>query len=110
MEVLYRTRDARFTFKVQGEVKSVFEQIGQIQEVFEAVSQCEMDDCHSTDLRFRVRENGGNKFYEVVCRQCGARFAYGQHKKGETLFPKYKDGWSRYSGDAPDGDEMPAAA
>lgn len=69
--------------------KELFEDLANLQEVF-GEDRC--GKCDSTDLRFVVRENDGNKFYEVQCRRCYARLAFGSHKKGETLFPKRKDG------------------
>lgn len=69
--------------------KELFENLANLQEVF-GEDRC--GKCDSTDLRFIVRENDGNKFYEVQCRKCYARLAFGSHKKGETLFPKRKDG------------------
>ncbi|KKK51141.1 hypothetical protein LCGC14_3117930, partial [marine sediment metagenome] len=57
------------------------------------------------DLKFVVRENEGNKFYEIRCNDCGARLSFGSHKAKPTLFPKRKNdegwmldrGWQRWS-------------
>ena len=44
--------------------------------------------CGSNNLRFVVRNVEGNDYYELRCVDCGALLAFGQHKKGGTLFPK----------------------
>jgi len=69
--------------------KTLFEELAKLQEVF-GIDKC--GKCEGTDLRFVVRENDGNKFYELHCQKCFARLAFGAHKKGDTLFPKRKDG------------------
>jgi hypothetical protein len=72
------------------------------QEVFESESECGC--CHAKELRFRVRVVDENEFYELAC-SCGARFEFGQHKKGGSLFPKRRAedgtalpnrGWSKW--------------
>lgn len=86
--------------------RDVFEQLASLQEVFgERACGC----CGKTDLVFRVREVDDNKFYELCCTDwpdCGAKLAFGCHKKGDSLFPKRKDdagkwdsknkGWVKY--------------
>jgi translation initiation factor 2 beta subunit (eIF-2beta)/eIF-5 len=69
--------------------KDLFEQLAQFDEVFgnKACGKC---DGH--DLAYVVREVNDNKFYELRCRDCGAKLAFGAHKTGNTLFPKRKDG------------------
>ena len=47
----------------------VFEQLSSLQEVF---GETTCGKCGKTDLRFVVRENDGNKFYELRCKSCGA--------------------------------------
>ena len=53
-----------------------------------------------------VRENDGNEFYELRCLDCGAKLAFGAHKKGGGLFPRRKDidgewlsdrGWQKWN-------------
>lgn len=90
MKVHYRTRNNRLTFEIEGATqKSLFEGIAELQEVFESDEACGL--CKATDLLFRVRTHDDNKFYELVCRSCGAKLAFGQHKKGDTLFAKRSD-------------------
>jgi len=101
----YRTKNGQITFEVQGEqVKDLFEQIAGVQEVFEA--ECECGLCKSKNVNFRVRTVDDNKYYELAC-ECGARFQFGQNKKGGGLFPKRKDkesmllpngGWAKWNG------------
>jgi hypothetical protein len=106
MEALYKTPNGRLTVKIDGtdDVKAMFEKIGMVMEVFEPMNKCGI--CKSTVIRPRVRENDGNKYYELVC-ECGARFEYGQLKKGGGLFPKRRgddgsrlpnEGWSKWEG------------
>ena len=87
MEAQYKTRDGRLIFKVDAEnQKEIFKQIAVTQEVFEAETECGC--CHSKEIRFRVRTVDKHDFYEVACGACGARFEFGQHKNGRSLFPK----------------------
>ena len=86
MEAQYRTRDGRILIKVEAEhQKSLFKGLAAVQEVFEAEAECGC--CQSKELKFRVRVVDENEFYELAC-SCGARFEFGQHKKGGSLFPK----------------------
>ena len=64
---------------------------------------------NKTNFRFVVRNVDGNDYYELRCNDCGAVLAFGQHKKGGTLFPKRKDdegnylpnkGWHKWSPEA----------
>ena len=63
--------------------------MAQIQEVFEE-ENCGV--CGGTDLRYVVRVVDGNHFPELVCQNqtCRAKLAFGQNKKGGTIFPKRK--------------------
>ncbi len=106
MKVKYTSSNGALEFELESPlVVDLFESIAKVQEVFETATQCGM--CESTNLRYAVREVDDNKFYEVQCQAigCRARFAFGQHKKGGSLFPKRKDaegewipngGWTRY--------------
>ena len=86
MEAQYKTRDGRLLIKVEAEhQKGLFKELAATQEIFEAEAECGC--CRSKELRFRVRVVDENEFYELVCH-CGARFEFGQHKKGSSLFPK----------------------
>jgi hypothetical protein len=101
----YRTRNGQVTIEVDGgNVKEIVKNIAVVQEVFESETECGL--CNSPKVRFQVRENDGNEFYEILCIECGARFEFGQHKKTPTLFPKRKDGatvlphrgWAKWEG------------
>jgi hypothetical protein len=107
MKAHYRTKNGQYTVEVDGNnIKEVIKNIATVQEVLEAETQCGMDQCKSVNIRFQVRENDGNEYYELVCKDCGARFEFGQHKKTPTLFPKRSEngkflpnrGWSKYDG------------
>ena len=104
MEAQYKTTNGRLLIKVDAETpKELFKRIAGVQEVFEAEHECGC--CHSKDIQFRVRTVEENDFYELKCCDCGARFQYGQNKKGGGLFPKRRDeagaflqnnGWAKY--------------
>lgn len=108
MEAQYKTRNGRLLIKVEAEhQKGLFKELAAAQEVFESESECGC--CHSQELRFRVRVVDENEFYELACN-CGARFEFGQHKKGGSLFPKRRAedgaalpnrGWAKWEPAAP---------
>lgn len=73
--------------------KEVFKELATFEEVF-GESSC--GKCNSDNLRFVVRENDGNEYYELRCQSCGARLSFGSHKKGGGLFPRRKDSDNNY--------------
>jgi hypothetical protein len=86
-------------------VREVWNQLAVFQEVFGETACAK---CKSSDLRFVVRENDGNHYYELRCNDCGAKLAFGANKKGGGLFPKRKDsegkwlpdkGWQKWNPD-----------
>jgi len=89
-----------FELDVKSE-RDLFEQVAHIQEVFDHVC----GKCDSANVKLVVREVNDDKYYEMRCRDCGARLSFGCHKKGETLFPKRKaedgswlpdNGWTKW--------------
>ena len=83
--------------------KELFTQLASFQEVF---SENKCGKCGSENLRFVVRENDGNEYYELRCLDCGAKLAFGVMKKGGGLFPRRKDsdgnwlpdrGWTKWN-------------
>lgn len=72
--------------------RDAVEQLAAFQEVFgEACGKC-----GSKDVQFVVRtaqDKSGDdvQYYELRCRDCGAKLAFGCNKKGGGLFPKRKD-------------------
>lgn len=83
--------------------KDLFSQLSAFQEVF---GETTCGKCGSDNLRFVVRENEGNEYYELRCLDCGAKLQYGVNKKGGTLFPKRKNaegewlpdkGWTKWN-------------
>lgn len=90
MDLQYRTRNGRLALKVEANShKDLFRAVATVQEVFEAETHC---GCCSSDLvRFQVRTVDTFEFYELACGACDARFEFGQHKNGQTLFPKRRD-------------------
>ena len=88
----YRTANGRIVFEIEeGSQKGLFEAISDLQEIFEADDTCGMKGCESTNIRFRVREVKGNKYFELRCLDCNAQFAFGQNKDTKSLFPKRRD-------------------
>lgn len=52
--------------------------------------------CGSNNISYRVRVVGKFTYYEKVCTTCGASFQFGQNQDGDTLFPKWEDGWKKF--------------
>lgn len=89
MKAILKVND-NLSFELNAEKqKGMFEELATLQEIF-GVAKC--GKCGKQHLRFVVRENDGNKYYELHCEDCYARLAFGSHKTGDTLFPKRKDG------------------
>jgi hypothetical protein len=103
MKLNYKVSD-KLSFELEGEgQKEIFKELSAIQEIFGEES-CGL--CKSHNLRYVVRNVEGNDYYELRCADCGAILAFGQHKKGGTLFPRRKDddgkwlpnrGWHKYT-------------
>jgi len=93
MKVKYRVGD-KLEFELEGSgQKEIFKELAIIQEIF-AEEKCGL--CSKNNLRFVVRTVDSNDYYELRCNDCGAVLAFGQHKKGGTLFPKRKDDDGNY--------------
>lgn len=93
MKVKYKVGD-KLEFELEGTgQKEVFKELALIQEIF-SEEKCGL--CNKSNLRFVVRNVDGNDYYELRCIDCGAVLAFGQHKKGGTLFPKRKDDDGNY--------------
>jgi hypothetical protein len=91
MKITYSSKNGRLCAELEGESqKQIFRSIASFQEVFEE-SACGA--CGGENLRLVVRDVDDNDFYELHCQNldCRARLAYGQHKKGDSLFPRRKD-------------------
>lgn len=82
--------------------RALFEKIAHLQEVFNNQT---CGKCSSEKVVFRVREVEDDKYYEMHCNECRARFSMGCKKKDNELFPKRKDaegnylpdnGWTRW--------------
>lgn len=88
MKVIYKPNDKlQFELEASGQ-KEIFKELAVIQEIF-SEEKCGL--CSSTNFKFVVRNVDGNDYYELRCHDCGGILAFGQHKKGGTLFPKRKD-------------------
>ena len=106
MKINYTTRNKRLNVEIDSDsAKDAFKKLSEFQEVFDE-SNC--GQCNNDDLQFIVRTVEGNDYYELKCKACGAKLAFGQHKSGGTLFPKrkledgtfdYKNkGWHKWQG------------
>lgn len=106
MKITYSSKNGRLAAEIEGKSqKDLFHQISAFQEVFE---ETKCGACGGEELRFVVRNVEDNDFYELHClnSQCRARLAFGQHKKGDSLFPSRKDkegkwlpknGWTKWN-------------
>lgn len=93
MKVKYKVSD-RLEFELEGSgQKEVFKELALIQEIF-GEEKCGV--CGNQNIKFVVRNVEGNDYYELRCSDCGSILAFGQHKKGGTLFPKRKDDDGKY--------------
>jgi hypothetical protein len=89
MKVVCKVSD-KLTVELEGaDQKDTFEKLATVQEVF---GEDVCGKCGKSNLKFQVRTVDDNKFYEIKCVSCGAVLSFGAHKKGNTLFPKRKDG------------------
>ena len=52
---------------------------------------CSCGLCKSNNIGFRHRAHKDYSFYELLCLDCLATFAFGQRKEGGGLFPKGND-------------------
>jgi ribosomal protein L40E len=88
MSTRYTSANGRISVELTGSTSvSVFEQISLFQEVFE---QTKCGKCGSEDLKFNIRTTNGDKYYELICNECGARLAFGCNKEGGGMYPQRK--------------------
>ena len=96
MKVSYTTTNNRIQVEFEApNEKEVFKVLNRIQEVFDE-SKC--GNCGENDLMFCVRNVDDNDYFELKCRKCFHKLAFGQHKKGNTLFPKRFDDEGKFVG------------
>lgn len=108
LEVHYKSPtgqyQAKFSSSEQDPIKDIFEKIAKFEEIFCSNLVC--GQCKGENTRLSVREDKeGNKYYERVCNKCFYSFRFGQKKKGQTLFPKHVNGWTKYVANATDDDD-----
>jgi hypothetical protein len=90
MKIKYTTKNQRLNVEINSDsVKEAFKELALFQEVFDE-KYCQL--CKNDDLQFVVRTVEGNDYYELKCKNCFAKLTFGQHKSGNTLFPKRKEG------------------
>ena len=118
MKAHYKSSTGRLVIEVEGpNAKAIFERIAEVQEILDADAQCGC--CGSPQIKFRVRDVKGNRFFELHCEACHARLAFGQNRDGVGLFPRRFDdsrkplpnrGWAKFL-PAPEGSaSQPAPA
>lgn len=108
MKITYKSRSGRIAAEIESDTqKGLFQEIAAFQEVFDEIL---CGACSGEDLRFVVRNVDDNDFFELHCQNpaCRHRLAFGQHKKGGSLFPSRKDkegkwlpkgGWTKWNPD-----------
>ncbi len=105
MKLTYTTKNNRIKVELENNsLKEIFKQLAEFQEIFD---EPKCGSCNSENIHFLVRTVDCNDYYELKCRDCLAKLAYGQHKTGGSLFPKRKltngnydkenKGWHRWS-------------
>src|SRR5258708_5720082 len=78
MKVTYSSPNGRIRFEQDGlDRKKAFEFVACVQELFEEPC-CGL--CLLANIQCRVREYEGNKYYNLVCVDCGAQADFGQRK------------------------------
>ena len=106
MKINYRTINQRLNVEIDVEsAKDGFKKLSEFQEVFDE-SCCGL--CKNQELKIVVRTVEGNDYYELKCKKCFGKLAYGQHKSGGSLFQKRKNqdgtfvsenkGWHKWNG------------
>ena len=102
MKVVYTTNTLKVEFDGES-VKDIWNQLAVFQEVF---GEDTCGKCGSSNLRFVVRENDGNQYYELRCNDCGAKLSFGVNRTGGGLFPRRKSadgewlpdrGWQKWN-------------
>ena len=84
----YKTKNQRLNVEIEYEsAKDAFKKLAEFQEIFDEQA-CQL--CQNEDLQFVVRTVDGNDYFELKCKKCFAKLAFGQHKLGGSLFPKRK--------------------
>lgn len=77
-------RGCQLEFDAEGP-KDAIKQLSAFSEVL-SISTCGA--CGSTEIRFDHRVREGNDFFGMRCLACTAQLDFGQHKTGNTLFPR----------------------
>ena len=93
MKAIY-SPSTKLSFELEGSgQKEIFKELALIEEIF-AEDRCGI--CNKNNIKHIVRNVDDNNYYELRCTDCNAVLAFGQHKKGGTLFPKIKDDSGNY--------------
>ena len=79
------------SFDVEVEGKDTKDAFGQLAGAIEVFANTHRGACGAPNAVPVARENQGNVYYEMRCKNCGACLSFGQKKDGGALFPKRKD-------------------
>ena len=79
----------RLSFEFEAaSAKVAIEVLSTLQELF---SEEECGACHSSRIKHNMREVEGNRYYNILCEDCGAQLAIGQKKDNKSLWVKRTD-------------------
>lgn len=105
-------RIGNYTFELEGQdIKEIWKQLSYIGELF---TDRKCGKCGSDNITPNHRVVEDNSYFEMKCHDCSHALAFGQHKKGGTLFPKRKNkddtwkqnrGWEKYNRPEEDHEE-----
>lgn len=112
MKLNYTTFNGRLSVELEADSQvELWEKLAQFQEVFDNTTCVDSKGNKSEKVYFQVRENDGNKFYELVCLDEDnpnlrfARRSFGVHRTGKTLFPKDKK-WVKWDKESKEEKEL----
>lgn len=81
---------------IQVEANTPMDAIEQIGHYVMILSMTKCGSCQSTNVHPQHDNRKGFDFYCVKCHDCGSEFSFGQHREGDTLFPKTEQGWHKW--------------
>ncbi len=92
MKISKRVSDTVTIHAEAEKMTDLFEELAQLEEVF-SIDMCAK--CQQKGLKHVHRVVEDNNFYEVQCKnsKCKAKLQFGCHKKGNTIFPKWEQGF-----------------
>jgi len=92
----------QFEVEYDGTIKEIHQQIYYVSEAL-GHNKCGNPKCGGENIQPAFRNVDGNNYYSILCKDCNHSLQLGQYKKGEGLFAKRGEGWTKYV--KPDGEE-----